>query len=350
VFLGRTPTIATIEFPAGTPDRWVSCSTDENGTYNTVLFEQAGFARITPSGSSTFSLERIEDELQSDTELDFHLGAAFLDAEIRAEDTQEVVAGAEVRAGGVAGSRRGSSYGMVVRSDARGTARLGPLRPGTISLRVRATGYSDWNGEVTIADKSPEALRVLLRPEGDVGLLRLLLPSGATAGGARVAVFASMQGTANWTSEADASGLARVPSSRCCVLGVAHPQAGLLFVPWPSQDGARQQDVTLPAAAAPLRVAAVEPDESPVPWVHLRLWLNGTLVGPDVLSFLLRKPPVCDAFGLWVVKGLPRASIELVGWRNDSSLNSAAAAGLLDGPRLRYSYPWPDLIRVQPSR
>lgn len=348
VFRGDDPVEASVAFLASGVDTWAETDTDGEGRYAIDLFSDSGMAQVTPVGSETPSRELLEDELGSDTEIDFHLGNAILDVVVTSGDTGLPLQEALVTAGGVAGQREGFRSSLGTTTDDDGVARLGPLRPSSLVVKVSKAGWTTQRVRVEVASDSPPPVHVVLEPETEVRLLRVTLPDGRPASEARAAVFQSLAGGLAWQGLADAEGLVRVPRRVCCVVTLLHDAAGLTLVQLGSQDNDDELAVRMQPRAAPLRVSAVAADGSAVPWAKVRVWIDGRLVGNEVFGMLFRTPLAANWEGVWMVSGLAPATIEVVCWRSGASttLNDQGQAGLLDGQRQRFAYPWPNLISV----
>jgi len=348
VYVGDEPTEATVEFLASGIDTWAPTTTDSEGRYQIDLFADTDTARVTPAVSDTPSTELLDIDLRSDTEIDFHLGAAMLEVEVTSSDTGLPIQEALVTAGGVVGQRKGYRSSLGTTTDDEGIARLGPLRPSSLVVRISKKGWATHTERLEVGEDSPARLRVALEPETDVRVLRVTLQNGQPAAGVRAAVFQSLAGGLAWQDLGDGEGLVRIPRRACCVATLLHDAGGLTFVPLESQNGDDETAVRMLPGAEPLRVAAVATDGSPVPWARIRVWIDGQIVGNEVFGMLFRTPLAANWEGVWAISGLAPVPIEVVCWRSNGSatLNEQGQAGLLDGQRRRFAYPWPDLIRI----
>ncbi len=346
VFVGDTPTPGTIEFATDAPGKWVSVATDDEGRYRTVLFAESPWARVRPEGAQESVLLEIKAPFRPETELDFHLPAVTLEVVVRGKPSGAPVEGAEVSILGATAQKAGPVYLLRARTDRQGHARLGPLLPGRVEVKVAASGYRGQRRALILEENGRAEVAFELEPEGEGREVKLVLPSGTPARGARVWVFASPTTEARWGGEADGTGTVRVPAGLCCLLAITHDDAGLTRVPW--SDDHETPTVVLQRRAAPLRMWARRADGTPVPFARLRLWVGGQLVGEELAFRCLGTQLVFDHAGFWATAGLPAAPVEVVSFEPEAA--SLGRGGAFDSQRQEIPYPWPPEVVVQPFR
>lgn len=246
---------------------------------------------------------------------------------------------------------RGTVIATSHRADERGQVRLPPPRPGKLDVYASAPGYRvpDEPLRLEVADPPPDrTVEVRLEPIDDAVSIRLSLPDGSPAAGARVARVDSLAfATTYFSDHADAQGIVKVPMEPADgLLLLKHPAAAFGIVEWRAQRN-RQDDEWIfpPAADQPLTVRALDPaGEEPVARAEISLWVGDTKLSGRAMAWLLDADGVTDRHGFWRVQGLPRSPLRVLA--RSRHLREEAQAGRLDSLAAEIPFPWPAQVEV----
>lgn len=347
VFVGDTPTPATIRFFTGVPQKWVEVQTDAKGQYETTLFAASPFAQVAAKGIPQPVLMRVDTPYRPDTLLDFHLPGKVLEVTVQAARSPARLAEAEVAVLGATVQEGGPVFRLQGKTDEQGQVRLGPLSGEKVSVVAKARGYREQEREVSLVPEGVTKLLLQLEPESDTKLVRAMTPLGHPAAGFQAFLLPSaMAEVVAWSGGPDKKGNLRVPADLCCLLALTHEQGGLTTIPWPAEED--ETTVVLRPRAAPLTLRAQHANGAPVPFARLRIWIDGQPVGPALAYRALGAHLYFDHQGFWRAFGLPAAPLEVVSW--EAEVAEQGRAGAFDSQRQTIPYPWPPEVVLQPYR
>lgn len=325
----------------------LTVTTDDEGSYSTIFFRPWRYhvdVRVDGPERAGFNDVCV---ILADMTLDFHLPANRYEVRVVDELTGAGVSEATLSYS----SRWGESNisgGHSAITDENGLAKLPPLRPGRLDVRVLAEDYFRSDQEWPIDEAGDQVFTVALKPVGETDELRVLLPNGLPARDALVGLLpgADVRPTGPpWSDRADAEGKVRVPETLVGRSVVAlHPQAAFLIRRW--QPSAFSETVwTLPQPAPPLVVHTVRPSGGPTRAV-IGLVVDGHRLTGSLLTQLTRsRSNGTNREGVWTASHLPPVPVTVCAW-SDVHSELAFRDGLLDSLAVTVPYPWPQAVEV----
>lgn len=329
---------------------FLTVETDVEGFYRTLLLRpwlyNVAVQIDGPGGARFTDIQAIRDDMT----LDFHLPANRYRVVVVDEDTRDAIPDAKV--GYMTywqrddGSARSS--GTYVMADKEGVARLPPIRPGRLEVDVSNDGYfpSGIRVQPVGEGEGDRRLTVVLRPVGETADLRLVLPTGAPARQAAVAIVPDLEGSpGSWWATADGDGRVEVPERlQGQLLVVLHPQAGFLVRRW-QVPGSTPARWPLPDAAPPLALRTLSPAGEPAA-AMLGLVIDGHRIAGSILRQLTGSASnASDADGRWAARNLPAGTVQVVAW-SDPGSEARFRSGFLDSLAVTVGYPWPESVEI----
>ncbi|MEM7481448.1 MAG: carboxypeptidase-like regulatory domain-containing protein [Acidobacteriota bacterium] len=353
VYRGSEGHEATISFRSGHPDRRLVVDSDTQGEYEAFLFPDSFYRAVMiqlKDHSGPPFVDLVMQPLDQIDTLDFHLPGATYKVRVIDETTGVGIPDATVYAsnrfldGGKEGPERRVSQSTT--TDEEGIAELQPLRPGTVELTARAEQYlpSSPVREAIPDAEDEQELELTLQPEGKTARLRLLLPSGLPASGARLLALSDLnQKQPLWEGQADHQGELEVPHSvDTALLLVRHPTAGFLLKSWTG--GSDEIEWSLPSRASPLKIQVLDPAGDPVALAMVKLKIAEHWLAGSTLAWLTESRGGANQRGIWQATSIPAGPIEILAWRREATLS--ALAGVLDPQAVALEYPWPSTVEV----
>lgn len=343
VYLGDDPVQATVAFSTG-GNRSTATQTDDDGFYRAVLFRE-GFYMATirlAEGAAPF-VEMPADPIEDDTQIDFHLPDNRYTVVVTAADDGTPVAGAAIGMANRAVAGQSSEHRVVAGED--GTAKLEPLRPGTLRLHVTAEGFRPADHQEDVPEDAGEReVRIALEREGEVVDVHLMLPDGAGAAGAEVELAPGTLFSAPvWSGVADGAGMLSIPRRYGGMTLLArHDDAGFLVTPFaPPRGDGEVLSLTLPRRAPDLTVRVVRTGgaAAPAPFVRLMLLASGARIAGHPLAWLTGSRPGSPA-PVFTLHRLPEAHIALLAWIGKPPLDHDVPAGAYDVRATAIFPPW----------
>jgi hypothetical protein len=319
VFVGKSPRPAELLFRSGGVREGLRVTTDDEGSYDTVLFSPVSLVLVELlDRRGTAFTELLSESIRVSGRRDFHLPGNRFEVRVVDARTSAPLPGAEV--GASVRGRDGGNAGFEVLADDEGVAQLPPIRTGLLQLSASAAGYlpSPSPLDVEVDDDAGERqFELALEPEGEVERLRLLTSEGAPASGAEVLARGPGGQGIVWTGRASEEGIVELPESAAGgVLWIRHPSSAFLVRSWQGFSAGDAFEVWSlpPRASAPLALLVVDRAGDPVPWARIALSVAGLRLAGEELAWLLEAPAGTGADGYWETRGLPPSSVRVVAW------------------------------------
>lgn len=330
----------------------VSISSDTEGRYELVTLEPVRSVSIVLAKTEHEPyVEFFPQRIDASAERDFEIPSNRFEVAVF-----DAVSGAGIEGVRVVGRNRyqleegeGEANEMAVmqrsETDPKGIAHLPPLRPGHLEITASSEDYRPMD-QPLVVEILPEVRKgrfeVRLEPFGERAEVRVLLPSGQPAVGARFAL-ADTGGKLIFETTSDAEGLVFPPLTGLGLTALArHPMSAFRISSWPPNS---EGDITwqLGPRAAPLRVRVV--DAAGVPMTHARvgLRLDGVLLTGRPLYWLTGERPMADATGHWSATNLPNGPLAIVAWGSGSHTPGAPTLAAMAEPLVP---PWPELVEI----
>lgn len=342
VYYGREPSPkAEVRFQAS--NGWIKETADSEGRYQATFWQpdDAYFSEVAIPGRSGPPFLEGFIPVNGDRTLDFHVPNTHYVVKVTDALTNKPVPAARIAALNVwqhpSGERQNVKQIATTSDD--GSAELAPLRPGELSLYVRAQGYREASlPKRVVAEQTPEAtIEAQLQPIGETIALNLRLPDGSRATGAEAWAVVSTDGhnLPVWRGEADANGVLSVPKTvRGRILLIRHAAAGSMVRPWNGDD-----DATWDLPKSSRLSLDVTRD------ARLALWFGERRVSGVALSFLSFSTEAATHEGLWASDSLPAQPLRVLAWRPGNE--AQVLAGAFDTQAALISYPWATPVAVR---
>lgn len=321
--------------------------TDDRGEYEITLWQPSMYpVRVTAPGINESRPFRTHFRIRDDQKIDLTIprneyivrvtdaasGAPLPEMMVgyvnRFVTSEGVLPGQEPRNEGTGGG---------VETDEAGLAHLPPLRPGIVTIGVRAEEYREWSREKlpVVESDQPQLIEARLERHESAQSLRLLLPNGAPAAEASVRAMSRIGGVPRWTGRTGADGAVFVPREMVgAVLVVVHPGAGMIARRW-EPDAEPEPVWTMPAAAPPLTVRFERSDGKPARNAHVVIWIDGIPLSGIVASTMSQS----DREGFWIARNLPPQPLRIIGIALRSQLRPDSPA--IEALAETIPYPWP---------
>lgn len=318
---------------------------DETGAYRLTLWQPRGdyFAQIRIPGQKHQPFLDGFLLVERDTTIDFHVPRTDYVVRVTNAKTGIPVKDAEVIAFNrwsdpSTGEKRVSQATI---SDDRGEARLQPLRPGELSLLIKAAGFVSGKPQdrVVASVEASERIDVHLQPAGETVPVRLLLADGRPATGAEAWAVRSTEAPDPmlWQGRATNAGMLEVPRDVTDALFlVRHPDAGSA-IRTIARDSQETERWTLPSAASPLSIAT-EHRPTGGRGARIAVWIDALRVRGPALSFLTWSYEATDPGGVWTARNLPPQTLRILAWTRTPEVE--ITSGLHDFRSASLAYPW----------
>ncbi|MCP4546821.1 MAG: carboxypeptidase regulatory-like domain-containing protein [bacterium] len=361
VYRGEEEHPATVAFRVYEIGDNVEIETDGSGFYKTLLFQPGVFlvhVKLKGIGGPPY-IEWLDEPIRESRTLDFHIPTLIGKVKVVDSNTGDGVSDAEVVIGNKfsserrdgSGDGRSKSVAESTTTNAAGIAETQPLRPGLVTVRVRADGYlppETIEVEVHHGEENRE-ITITLNPIDSSRPVKIILPDGRPAAGAEVRAQQTLGNTfAMWEASADSKGLIEVPEKvDGAFLLIRHPEAGSLARRWRFVDASAEADLwSLPPAGETLVVQVTRSwGRDPAPWAELALFVEDLRISGVTLAWYSWARSAADSHGSWKGNGLPARPIRLLAWMRGQE--DAAVQGLLDSLAVQIPYPWDRVVELQ---
>lgn len=350
---GDEPQAAKLRFVTLMGDD-VTAETDEHGHYEITTLEFLRWLYVQLPDERIPALSRLfGTPIAEDRRLDVEIPSNRFEVLVKDELTGEPIEEAGVTAMNEYPSERDPDKpmrdGASSKTDEEGIARLRPLKPGSVEVRAVAEGYEPMDEPVRAqvrAEDGRRELEIRLRPHGARAEVRIRLPDGSPATGARV-VLMDASGEGVTSADAGPDGVVELPRSAAGgQAAVTHPRSGFLLAPWQPEEGSEVATWVLPRAAPPLRLRVMDTwGERFVRQAEVGLWIGDTFLSGRLLMSLSGQRPFTDAAGYWSIDNLPAGPVGVVAWKRGSQ--NAEAAAKLPSMATRLVPPWPSLVEIR---
>lgn len=345
---GASATLRFLTLKAG-PGKEIAAevATDDEGEFEADLIgDQLQPIVLVSVGGREPLWWNIEPPLRDGDEIHIDLKGRALDLRVVDARTHRGIGDAEVWYGW-GGDRAG---GRMARTDDDGVVRLPPVPEEELKLGIRAKGYVAASRRIRPKAVVTEPVEVPLEPE-EGETVTFLLPSGAPAAGASVAILPGGSAPPRWTGQADANGRLSVPQMRGGeILVVRHPRSGLLLTGTAPTRGEGGATLTLPQPGGVLRGKVVEPGGKPAAFALATVWVGGVRLTGGALQWVLQAPIMSLQDGSWEARTVlaPQPVALLFCERSgDPSRDAACSSGELDYRRENIPFPWPAELTLE---
>jgi len=349
VFRGDEEVSAEIAFQINGTEEMLPVATDEDGNYEVVLFKPVSALSITLRERQGVSfLDYLIPPISASGRHDFHLPDNRFEVEVTDSESGQPIEGALVHVGNSAAS--GFGFNVSTQTDEEGVALLPPLREGSLSFSASAEGYAPTAEPVTEEidqDDPGRRLALTLSPQGERGVIHLLLPSGLPAAGASACVKRTVDDDfQRWCGTGGEDGYVEVPRSALPgVILARHEAAGFLV----AEIQQLPRELRLPErSGAPLGVDATDGFGKPVRWADVALFVDERKLTGTTLGWLTGSPAATNRDGFWRAPNVPAENVAVLVSRVDA--RERAKAGDLDHLRQDVPYPWRGTVEVFAER
>ncbi len=323
-------------------------ATDEHGRFEATLApDQLTPVLLVSVGDSEPLWWPLDEPPHDGDVVDIDLEGRQLDVEVVDADTGHGIAGATVAYGWTGPQGTG---GRRATADDEGKVLIPPVPAASLQLGVRAEGYRSQELTVDTSTLDQDNVVVRMTTEAAEQRLHVLLPGGAPAVTAEVAVLPSVRSSPRWVGHADSSGVVGLPETSTGELVVArHPAAGTVVVGAATLVGNDEPVVQLGPPGGIVSLRVVEPSGEPVPFAPAVLWVGEHRLTDGALTWLTEAPPMSLRDGSWTAQHVGAGPLSVLFWKRtfDPAVDSAAASGALDHRRVSIVAPLPALLEVE---
>ncbi len=224
------PAAATVGFLANSSAyTWALTTTRDDGRYDVTVFHPITLLKFSVPGTSD-SLQPLSRAITEDAVMDFELPCNAYSVHVTDAKSGTPVAGAKV---GVLNQGQDAGASVETTTDEAGRAKLHPLRPGSLTITVRADGYQRASVKEDVPkDPVQKQIEVALEPTRRGATLQLRLPDGTPAAAAQVAAVGADGASLLWDGTCDAQGRLDLPDQPgATVLLARDPAQGCTSVP-----------------------------------------------------------------------------------------------------------------------
>lgn len=335
--------LGEVQFQAS-PEEFVGFRTDDRGTYRAVIFRPCSVYRVAGLDGGAEFVEIVPSPIVADRTLDIELPCSSYSVHIADAASREPIEAATVIVMNTTSGPDHRTTGQQFATDASGTLVLPPLKPGTMTIIAKKAGYIDAKLSESVEKGPSQRDLEILMEKGEVGSrLRVYLPSGAPASGARAAGIDAAGQAVVWTGECGQDGLLELPAnSFAASLAIRH-EDGVWLGAWPGSLSHDLDGVVLANLGPPRRLLAATRRGVPSSGARVAIWVRGVRLTSMALAWLTQRHPLCDQDGQWSASGLPAESVHVLVWESGQDADRRAELGTLDAQRIEWRHSVPTL-------